>query len=554
MGFAERGNRSASRWRLASLGLLLLASLMPLLLLRGKSVTLDEVSHVAAGYSYLRTHEIVLNPMHPPLIKELCALPLLLLDLEMPVDAETLRRRGSDMFYQWRFGADFLRTQGAERVLLHSRPVAVLLSVGLATVILLWATELWGRAGGAFALFLYVFDPTITAHAQLVTTDVPFAFFATLFLYRLRAVLLSPSWGRALFAGICLGLALAAKFSAVILIPVAALLSMMASFAPAGKPRPDLRPGIPPLRLLVSDRSVDRLLGAAGLLSVMALVAGVVVWTAYFFPSDPSFYVRGLSLVEADHAPSYYHFYMGEFSKGTWPSYFLVAWLVKTPLPELALIALSVILFVRGERAHWLEEAFLLVPLVVLFVGYASFAQPIGVRYVIPCYPFLYIFAGRAAILLARGALARLTLVAALVWSVVEFAAIWPDHLPYFIQIAGGWRGGIRWLDDSSIDWGQSLLELREYLAKRSIRDYTLCTAGNADIGEFYGLKAGVVWLDKLLEPPPGVLIMSSHCVARMTAFLEQRFGDGPQNWLAHVAPEDVIGHTYYVYEIPAGS
>jgi hypothetical protein len=524
---------------------------MPLILLRGKSITLDEVSHVAAGYSYLRTHEIVLNPMHPPLIKELCALPLLFLDLKMPVDAETLRRRGGDMFYQWRFGADFLRTQGAERVLLYSRPVAVLLSVGLATVILLWASELWGPAGGALALFLYVFDPTITAHAQLVTTDVPFAFFSTLFLFWLRGAVRSPSWRRVVLAGIGLGLALAAKFSAVILIPIAALLMALASF---GMPRqaPDDSPLA--FRLLLSSSYADRLLGAAGLFGVMALIGAMVVWAAYFFPSDLSFYVHGLSLVEADHAQRYYHFFRGEFSKGTWPSYFLIAWLVKTPLPELALLALSGVLFVRGERAPWLEEAFLLVPLAVFFVGYASLAQPIGVRYVIPCYPFLYVFAGRAAVLLVRGLLSRLVLVGTLAWSVVEFAAIWPDHLPYFNQIAGGWRGGIHWLDDSNIDWGQGLLELRDYLAKRSIRDYTLCTAGNADIGEFYGMKGGVVWLDKLFKPPPGVLIMSSHCVARMTVFLEEEFGDGPQNWLVHVVPMDVVGHTYYVYEIPSGS
>jgi len=552
MDSAERGHRSNSRWHLANLGLLLAALLMPLILLQGKSVTLDEVSHVAAGYSYLRTHEIVLNPMHPPLIKELCALPLLFLDLKMPVDAETIRRRGGDMFYQWRFGADFLRTQGAERVLLYSRPMAVVLSVGLAIVILLWATELWGPAGGTLALFLYVFDPTITAHAQLVTTDVPFAFFATLFLFWLRGALRSPSWRRVLLSGIGLGFALAAKFSAVILLPVAALLMALASVV-TPREGPDSPPTLP-TRLVLSGRYTDRLLGAVGLFAIMALIAGMVVWAAYFFPSDPSFYVHGLSLVEADHAKRYYHFFRGEFSQGTWPSYFLIAWLVKTPLPELALLALSGVLFARGERAPWLEEAFLLVPLAVFFVGYASLAQPIGVRYVIPCYPFLYVFAGRAAILLTHGLLSRLALVGTLAWSVVEFAAIWPDHLPYFNQIAGGWRGGIHWLDDSSIDWGQGLLELRDYLAKRSIRDYTLCTAGNADIGEFYGMKAGVVWLDKLFKPPPGVLIMSSHCVARMTVFLEQEFGNGPQNWLAHLPPREIVAHTYYVYEFPAGS
>ena len=55
------GHGRSSWWHLAGLGLLLAALVMPLILLRGKSITLDEVSHVAAGYSYLRTHEIVLE-------------------------------------------------------------------------------------------------------------------------------------------------------------------------------------------------------------------------------------------------------------------------------------------------------------------------------------------------------------------------------------------------------------------------------------------------------------------------------------------------------------
>ena len=548
MGSAGHGRSSGGI--LAGLGLLLAALVMPLILIRGKSITLDEVSHVAAGYSYLRTHEIVLNPMHPPLIKELCALPL------SPRSQDARRRRdipqAEAVTCSTNGGSE--RTSCARKrrsASSSTEPVAVLLSVGLATVILLWASELWGPGGGALALFLYVSTrpsppmrssspPTCPLHSSRRCSCSGFA--------APCARRLGDGWSS---RGIGLGLALAAKFSAVILIPIAALLMALASFS-----MPRQAPDDSPLafRLLLSSSYADRLLGAAGLFGVMALIGAMVVWAAYFFPSDLSFYVHGLSLVEADHAQRYYHFFRGEFSKGTWPSYFLIAWLVKTPLPELALLALSGVLFARGERAPWLEEAFLLVPLAVFFVGYASLAQPIGVRYVIPCYPFLYVFAGRAAVLLMRGLLSRLVLVGTLAWSVVEFAAIWPDHLPYFNQIAGGWRGGIHWLDDSNIDWGQGLLELRDYLAKRSIRDYTLCTAGNADIGEFYGMKGGVVWLDKLFKPPPGLLIMSSHCVARMTVFLEEEFGDGPQNWLVHVVPTDVVGHTYYVYEIPSGS
>ena len=41
------------------------------------SPTSDETSHLVAGYSYLIAHDYRLNPEHPPLLKELAALPLL---------------------------------------------------------------------------------------------------------------------------------------------------------------------------------------------------------------------------------------------------------------------------------------------------------------------------------------------------------------------------------------------------------------------------------------------------------------------------------------------
>jgi hypothetical protein len=543
-------NDSSIGWRLAATALLLGALAMPLLLLRSKSVTLDEVAHVAAGYSYLETHEIVLNPMHPPLVKELCALPLLWLGLKMPAAADEIRTHGTNIFSQWDFGFEFLRSQGVQRVLGRARPVAVLLSLGLASIILLWGTELWGPAGGVLSLFLYVFDPTIAAHAQLVTTDVPFAFFATLFLYWLRSAMRLPSWGRVLRAGLGLGLVLAAKFSGVVLLPISVVLITLSHLeAPPAKGSGAMN--TPVLRLLYSDRTFDRLMGSATVFGVMVLVAGALVWAAYFFPTDISFYTRGLTLVQVDHSPRYYHFFMGEFSKGTWPSYFLVAWLVKTPLPELAVIGASVVLFATGQRAGWFEEALLLIPLVFLFGGYSQLADPIGVRYLIPCYPLLYLFAGRAAALLSRSIAARAGLSAILVWSVFEFVAIWPDHLSYFNEAAGGWRGGIHWLDDSSVDWGQGLLELRDYVRERSIGNYTLCTVGNFDPQPYYGMHANVLWVDKLIRPPSGVLIMSSHCVARLAAVLDIQFGDQPENWLARTVPKDFVAHTYWVFEIP---
>ena len=157
---------------------------VPVLTMREKSATFDEVSHLPAGYSYLVRHSIQYNLQHPPLIKEICAIPLLFMKVELPPGPH---------LNEWDFGKDFLFRQNAHQLLFWGRVPAVALSLALAFLVLRWATALWGEAAGLLALFLYAFDPTITAHAQLVTTDVGLAFFSTLYLWFLRAYLRQPS-------------------------------------------------------------------------------------------------------------------------------------------------------------------------------------------------------------------------------------------------------------------------------------------------------------------------------------------------------------------------
>lgn len=516
----------------------------PFVLMMGKSITGDEVAHIPAGYSYLRTREIILNPMHPPLVKELAALPLLWLYPDIPLDAQKIRDIGKhDYTYQWPFGEELLVGQNLQRLLFWSRIPAILISLGLAVMVMLWASELWGRSGGLLALFLYVFDPTITAHAQLVTTDVGCAFFSTLFLYCLRRFALAPSGPRLLACGLTLGLALGAKFTGVVLLPLSALLLAVVAWNPG---RPSEAPSAVP------TSRFKRLTTAAVALGVMCALAYLTVWAIYFFPSDPLFYLEGMRDVQRDHNPEYLHFFMGDFRHGSWPSYFLVALLIKTPLPELLFVAAALVLALGGWRRNWREEAFIVIPLAGLFVGYAILASPIGVRYVIPCLPFLFIFSGRVAAALAEAprALAAAAAATAL-WLIVEFVAIWPDHLSYFNEIAGGSRGGIAWLDDSNVDWGQGFLELRRYVREKSLHNYRLCNFGYFNPA-YYGISGQLVWLDDLIPPPPpGTLILSAHCVARIRGWLKDDYGDGPENWIAHIEPQAIVGHAYWVYEIP---
>ena len=516
--------------RISIVVLVVASFLFPFVFSRGKSITYDEVVHVPAGYSYLRTGEVVLNPMHPPLVKELAALPLLFREIEMPADPG-----GRDLrmlvTYQWRFGRMFFDRNDVKRIMEACRPPVILLSLGLAVVIAAWSYELWGPRGAVVSLLLYVFDPTITAHAQLVTTDVPLAFFGASFLFSLRRYLREPSTAWLVASGLSLGLALATKFSAVVLPPVALVL-MLAH------------------RITTAPRS-RALLATGTAFAVLCMCAASVVWATYFFPSDPLFYWRGLEALQIDHHPDVDHVILGEPTTRRDPHYFLLAWLLKTPVPTIVVVGAAAALLLRGRSAGWRDEAFLLLPTLALVMAVSFLSDNLGVRYLIPCYPFLFVFAGRVALLAPSVRSWPAAALAGLIaWLVVSFAIITPDHLSYFNEIAGGARRGPEWLDDSNVDWGQGLIQLRDYVEARGLADYSLCHFGSLS-PRHYGLEGKLVPWPELLQPPQGTVIASAHYVARARAVLHLQYGDGSENWIAHTKPAAIVGHAYYVYEAP---
>jgi hypothetical protein len=513
--------------------LLLVVLVVPLATMCFKSATFDEVAHLPAGYTYLETGVVRLNPQHPPLVKELCALPLLLMKLR-PIDRQALSAPVLAPSFEWTFGRAFLYEQDADRILFWGRMPAVLMSVALAALVWIWARRLWGEWGGLLALVLYAFDPTIAAHSQFVTTDVGCALFSVGFVLLLRAYLARPTGGRRLIAGGALGLALGAKFSALVLLPVALVLLAARRWSR------DRRAGSFSWRSLAAP---------ACELALMTVVAGGVVWILYGLPADPLFYVRGLRGVNADHDASVPAYLMGALRVGGWRSYLAIATLVKTPLPELALLGLALAVALHGWRRLDREDALLALPCLAYFAGYSVSGDDLGVRYVIPCLPFAFVFAGRLAVWARRRTRAAAAALALLVsWCAVEYTAIAPDHLSYFNEAAGGWRGGIRWLADSNVDWGQGLIQLRNYLRSHP-GDYWFCYFGSG-APEYYGIHTACLDASES-APPGGTLIVSAHVLAYWYAHLRQSYGDGPANWVAHKEPRAVVGHAYYVYDFP---
>jgi hypothetical protein len=159
-------------------------------------------------------------------------------------------------------------------------------------------------------------------------------------------------------------------------------------------------------------------------------------------------------------------FFMGEFGTKGWPLFFPVAFLLKSTLAALALLALAGIAFFRGARSH--RRLYRFFPLAVLALVYGAFALTshlnIGLRHLLPLYPVLYIFAG-AVVWLPLARMSRLILVGALVVGhAAASVGIRPHYLAYFNPLLGGPARAYEHLVDSSLDWGQDLPGLRRWL------------------------------------------------------------------------------------------
>jgi len=196
------------------------------------SAIFDEVAHIPAAYSYLTQHEIRLNPEHPPLIKDLAALPLLFLHPNFNVANQpfwdgTLPGKWDEG--QWAAGRYLLYQAGnnPDLIIFWARVPVVLLSLLFGWFLFIWGKELAGTLAGVIVLILYAFDPNILGHNHFVTTDLGVAAFFTFSFYFYLKFIRYPTWKNVTLAGIFLGLLFLAKFSFLVALPVLGLITIL---------------------------------------------------------------------------------------------------------------------------------------------------------------------------------------------------------------------------------------------------------------------------------------------------------------------------------------
>jgi len=535
-----------------------------------KSPTSDEPAHIAAGLSYLETGIFHINIQHPPLIKELSAAALVAAGVHYPRTAEAMdvvKAPPNNSGREWQVGDGIIASGGADRVMFWARLPMILVAALLGVALFLFGRKVAGEAAALGAVFLYAFDPNALGHSYLVTTDIGVAAFSLLFLLALWTYLEQPTRARLIRCGVAMGLMLSAKYSAIFLVPVAAVLLLaaavrrepaaMAAAAPARARKGRTQPAPAPRRQWTVDRAALRRF--AGAFAGMGAIAWLVAWALFFFHGGPWIYLDGVERVNADHNPNFVAYLAGDLQpRFTW--YFAWCYLLKEPLAAILLAAGGAWLLVRSRSIPGLGKLFVVLPPAAIFAACTWRADDLGIRYLMPALPFAWLPGGMALAALARSArrAGRAAAVALCVWLVVAAAGIYPDHLSYFNESACllddpaqlGWDGGSRcgaaWLGDSNVDWGQGLKQLKAWLDRHAARRPIYLACFVCVPPETYGIHATI---PDLSQPPrPGVYVISSHFEGSVPA-LGRKMQTPLGYWLPRVRPTAIVGHAYYIYD-----
>ena len=184
----------------------------------------------------------------------------------------------------------------------------------------------------------------------------------------------------------------------------------------------------------------------------------------------PRYYVEGLDIQAFDFERPWDSYLGGEWRKGSWWYYYIYAAAVKSPLGTLCLLAVAVLCFAitPSYRSCTLSELVLVMPAAAVFMCSLQSTMGLHFRYVLPAFPFLYVWISRVGIssdgLSSSMATFRKSVVCLAIISVIAGSLfVYPHSISFFNVMAGGPQNGWHHLLGSNVDWGQDVLRLRTW-------------------------------------------------------------------------------------------
>jgi len=499
-----------------------------------ESLTNDEPSDITNGYYFWTRGDVVTPHNHPPLGSALQALPLLWMNLKTSPFMGDVIDRGHFFIFQWNLDK-------LEAITRASRTVSWIL--GLALGFLIWRVTRARLMFSIFALFFWAFDPTLSALSGLAKTDIAptFLFFFSVLAFEKAKE--EPTIRNSIFAGIAAGLAVNSKFYCLVLIPVFLILDFFFYRQTENV-------------LFLRERRIEirgRWIHGVGVFLVTTFL--LFLPATLFMPDHHQPFRYVLDKFKEDLV----------FVRNPFPVYFLgtsgleshwyylpAAFLMKEPIAFLFLLFLGLMLALLGK----IKLPFWIWVPPLLFCPALLPSLNLGVRYLLPLYPFLFLIAAEGSVWLWNGgpvfltrSFCRTLVLLLFLWQAVSIVLSYPRMISYFNEFIPPDKK-IQYLADSNLDWGQDQKRLAELARQRGWTNVHLAYSGGID-PQYYGLN-WTPWTEAdLAGPQPGTVYIINASFLQLGPLAYPSVKPIAESWITGMKPTGQVGDSWYYFEVP---
>lgn len=533
--------------------------------IRKKSNTWDESGHLLAGYAFLKEGIDYLEPSHPPAGRSFSSFPLLFFNVKSDLKSILPSIIKGSNFYPYSLQFLFENSVDGKRLLFWSRIPNIILGVILGLYVFIWSKEVFGKKGAFLSLFLYSLCPNILANAELITTDFPltaFFFMASFHLYRLSK---EPNLLQILASGLTIGILLTIKYTGLFILPsLACLLGLLASKESG-------------------SIAIKRKIGCKYLLLLISIlaIAYVAIWAVYGFqyrpniatgpwidisygqnkpliswPILPESYLYGLTKLFHRSQDGHAAFLLGEYSTHGWWYYFITAFMLKTPIPAIILFLTFFVCFKKYPK-EYPTIVLSMLPIAIFFIITSMQNINIGIRHILPVYPFIYLLTGGlCSIKFKQQLLIKYVFTGLMLWYGYNAYSIYPHHLAFFNELTGGPKNGYKYLVDSNLDWGQDLPGLKKYMELNNIKKVNLSYFGLSN-PSYYDIDYNYLPSQAILQTPDQALspkqpmrenrIFAISATMLQGVYLENKDFYG---YFRNLTPVEKVGYSIFIYSL----
>jgi hypothetical protein len=353
-----------------------------------------------------------------------------------------------------------------------ARVPTVLAGILLGCYIVVWSRTLYGTTGSFLSLIFFVFCPNIIAHARLITSDIYCTLFMFMFVFHFTSYLHFEKIKDYLLAILTCSLAILSKQTAVLLFPIAALTGFIYIFYYKG---------------CVERFNLKKIVFAA--CCVIFIINTAYGFYFYSFSIQNNTIFSSLSRLYIPLPQVFVDtFLLGvEYNKNGWPAYiigrysvlgwwyyFPILFILKMPIAYLILLFIQISIHTKEKVFNSLDEFSIIASPLIIILFFMFFCKvDIGIRYIIPALPFLFLITGRMGKYIEHGSgsFQKVGMAVLITYYVVSSLSFYPHFLQYGNEFIPRRIDLYKYFADSNLDWGQSDKYVARYIKKTASID-----------------------------------------------------------------------------------